>query len=183
MAKKVLLITGSPRPEGNTNTLASAFAAGAMAAGNEVQILDAASCNLDGCHGDGSCFERGYCGLKDDGVKLHELMCWADVLVLCSPVYWKGFSSQIKRVIDRFHPYCAPKGRAACTVKETYLIAAALMPGMDAFTAMQDEFAHINAVLDFKPCGELLVPGVDGPGEIQGKPEYIEQAVQMGYRI
>lgn len=183
MAKNVLVITGSPRKNGNTNTLAQAFIAGAMAAGNEVQVFDAPSVNLDGCHGDGSCFERGFCGLKDDGVELHKLMCWAEVLVLVSPVYWKGFSSQIKKVIDRFHPYCAPKGRAACSVKETYLIATAMMPDMDTFSAMKDEFAHINTVLQFKDCGQLLIPGLDGPDEISEHEEYIAQAVDMGYHI
>lgn len=183
MAKNILMITGSPRKEGNTNSLASAFMAGAIASGNEVKVFDGANCNLDGCHGDGSCFERGYCGLQDDGVELHKLMCWAEVLVLVSPVYWKGFTSQIKRVIDRFHPYCAPKGRAACTVKETYLISAAMMPGEDAFSAMKDEFAHINAVLQFKNCGELLVPGLDGPEEAAGKEELLMKAVMMGYNV
>ena len=39
MGKKVLIITGSPRQKGNTNALATAFASGAVAAGNEVQVL------------------------------------------------------------------------------------------------------------------------------------------------
>lgn len=39
MGKKVLIITGSPRQKGNTNALAAAFASGAVAAGNEVEVL------------------------------------------------------------------------------------------------------------------------------------------------
>ena len=34
MGKKVLIITGSPRLKGNTNALVTAFASGAVAAGN-----------------------------------------------------------------------------------------------------------------------------------------------------
>ena len=52
MGKKVLIITGSPRLKGNTNALATAFASGAVAAGNEVEVFDAATANLNGCHAD-----------------------------------------------------------------------------------------------------------------------------------
>ena len=51
MGKKVLIITGSPRQKGNTNALAAAFASGAVAAGNEVEVFDAATANLHGCSG------------------------------------------------------------------------------------------------------------------------------------
>ena len=103
MGKKVLIITGSPRLKGNTNALATAFASGAVAAGNEVEVFDAATANLNGCHADKSCEQRGCCGQKDDGVRMNELMREADVLVLASPVYWSGFTSQIKTAIDRFY--------------------------------------------------------------------------------
>jgi multimeric flavodoxin WrbA len=95
MGKKVLIITGSPRLKGNTNALVTAFASGAVAAGNEVEVFDAATANLNGCHADKSCEQRGCCGQKDDGVRMNELMREADVLVLASPVYWSGFTSQI----------------------------------------------------------------------------------------
>ena len=93
MGKKVLIITGSPRLKGNTNALVTAFASGAVAAGNEVEVFDAATANLNGCHADKSCEQRGCCGQKDDGVRMNELMREADVLVLASPVYWSGFTS------------------------------------------------------------------------------------------
>ena len=109
MGKKVLIITGSPRLKGNTNALATAFASGAVAAGNEVEVFDAATANLNGCHADKSCEQRGCCGQKDDGVRMNELMREADVLVLASPVYWSGFTSQIKTAIDRFHPHILAK--------------------------------------------------------------------------
>lgn len=117
MGKKVLIITGSPRQKGNTNALATAFASGAVAAGNEVEVFDAATANLHGCSGDKSCEQRGYCGQKDDGVQMNELMRQADVLVLVSPIYWSGFTSQIKRAIDRFYQFSFPKGRETLHIK------------------------------------------------------------------
>ena len=45
MGKKVLIITGSPRLKGNTNALVTACASGAVAAGNEGEVFDAATAN------------------------------------------------------------------------------------------------------------------------------------------
>ena len=118
MGKKVLIITGSPRLKGNTNALVTAFASGAVAVGNEVEVFDAATANLNGCHADKSCEQRGCCGQKDDGVRMNELMREADVLVLASPVYWSGFTSQIKTAIDRFYQFSFPKGRETLHIKD-----------------------------------------------------------------
>ena len=181
--RKILVITGSPRPEGNTNTMAKAFIMGAEAAGHEVEVFDAAKANVEGCHGDQSCFKRGCCGLKDDGVRMNELMQWADLLVLCAPVYWAGFPSQIKRVIDRFYQFSAPKGRATCTVKETFLISACANPDAAMFEGVLGTYRLVDDLLGFTSIGELLVPGLAGPDAIDEKPEILEKAVRAGYLL
>jgi len=138
-------------------------------AGNDVKFFDAVKADLDGCHGDASCHGRGYCALKDDGVKLHELLCWADVLVLSTPVYFKGFSSYIKTVIDRLYPYVAPKGREAISVKESYLIATAASPSKDIFGPMKEEFALVNEKCQFECAGCLCANGVAGLNAVEEK--------------
>jgi len=184
MAKKILIITGSARKESNTTAMANAFAAGAVAAGNEVRIFNAATAQLaDGCHGDGSCHERGYCGIPDDFAQVHEGMCWADVLVLASPVYFKGFNAQIKRVTDRFYSYAAPKSRENVTVKETYLLAAAGNPDSSVFDAMDASFTLMNDLLKFKCAGKLLAAGCRGAGEAAKDEALLKQAVEMGFKV
>ena len=183
MGKNILMITGSPRANGNSNTLAAAFAGGATAAGNTVEVLDACSLQMDGCHGDASCHERGCCGLKDDGVKLHELMCSSDVLVLVTPIYWKSFSSQIKKVVDRLYPFAAPKPRALCTVKESCLIATAGNPDPAVFGPIKEEFELVNTLLKFECKGMVLAPGLGGPDAVDEHPEYIKEAARLGMRV
>ena len=183
MSKKVLVITGSFRKEGNTNSLAKAFVAGALAAGHEVEVFDACQAKMDGCHGDGSCHQRGRCGLKDDGQKMFDLMCWADTLVLVSPVYWGGFTSYIKKAIDRFYPFFGEKARQKCTIKETVLIAAAMSPDQSAFDAMRMEFDQINAVLGFEKKAELLAPGLGKPDEAGKDEALLFKAAMLGSNL
>ena len=183
MGKKILVITGSPRAEGNSNTLVSAFASGAIAAGHEVEIFDAGHAKMDGCHADKSCEKRGRCGMKDDGQKMGDLMMWADALVLASPLYWKGFTSQIKIAIDHFYPFSFPKGKETIHIKETGLIATAMMPDESAFDCMVGEYEHINAVLGWESSFKLLCPGLDGAEDVSRHPEYISLAVKYGMEM
>ena len=183
MGKNILIITGSPRANGNTNNLVKAFSKAATAAGHKVEYFDAVKADMHGCHGDQNCFKTGRCGLKDDGLKMYELMEWAEVLVLASPVYWKGFTSWIKRAIDRFYVYASPKGRANCSVKESYLIAAAGNPDPAIFDAMKQEFDLVNQLLHFRKAGELLAGGLKGPEDYKDHPEFIQKAADMGCKV
>ena len=183
MGKKILVITGSPRANGNSNALVSAFAGGAIAAGNEVEIFDAGHAKMDGCHGDQSCKERGYCGMKDDGVKMRELMTWADVLVLASPVYWKGFTAQMKLALDHFYQFAFPKGRESLKIKEAGLIATAMAPDQSVFDCMVGEYEHIIGLLGFENKFTLLCPGLDAMGEVAAHSDYIAAAVKLGMEI
>lgn len=183
MSKKILIITGSPRAKGNSNTIVSAFAGGAIAAGNEVEIFDASSAKMDGCHADASCAKRGYCGLKDDGVRMSELMRWADVLVLASPVYFKGFTAQIKLAIDHFFQFIFPAGKELMTVKEIGLIGTAKSEDPTMFDCMVGEYEYICAALGLESKFTLLCGSLAGPDDVKDHPEYIAAAVKYGMEI
>lgn len=183
MAKNILIITGSPRIHGNSNTLVKAFAGGAIAMGNSVEVFDTCHAKLEGCHADKSCEKRGYCGIKDDGVKLRELMCWADVLILASPIYWKGFTAQIKLAIDHFYQFAFPKGRATISIKETGLISTAMSPDERIFDSMVGEYEHINEMLGFESSFKLLCPGLDDEDSLSEHPDYIASAVRYSMKI
>ena len=183
MGKKVLIITGSPRLKGNTNALVTAFASGAVAAGNEVEVFDAATATLNGCHADKSCEQRGCCGQKDDGVRMNELMREADVLVLASPVYWSGFTSQIKTAIDRFYQFSFPKGRETLHIKDLYLIAASANPDSAMFNDVVHAYEQLCELLHFDKGGTLLCPGLAGADDLENHQEFLEKAVKMGMAI
>ena len=51
MSCKVLVVTGSPRVGGNSDTLAEAFIEGAKSAGCEVRRIDAGRAKIAGCLG------------------------------------------------------------------------------------------------------------------------------------
>ncbi len=183
MAHKIVVITGSFRKNGNSLILANAFIKGAEQAGNEVRVFDAAKANMDGCHGDASCHKNGYCGLKDDGVQLHELLAWADTMVLVSPLYFQGFASPVKKVIDRFYPYAAAPARAKLGVKTAMLIATGATREESDFRAMEQVFDHALKILKIEDGGKFFATGLKAPGEAFNHDSYIRKAVRMGMQV
>ncbi len=57
MSKHIVVLSGSPRKDGNTVRLADAFIEGAKAAGKEISLFRVAGLQIGGCRG---CGERLY---------------------------------------------------------------------------------------------------------------------------
>ena len=105
MDKKILIINGSPRKNGNTATLIGWVAEGAESAGATVTIVDAAHLKykIAGCCSCYSCqvSEQFRCAIPDEASDVVALFPEYDLIVFASPVYFFGLSSQIKMIIDR----------------------------------------------------------------------------------
>ena len=99
--KKVLILSGSPRKGGNSDTLCDEFMKGAIEAGNEVEKVFVAGKNIGYCKACYACKDTGVCVIKDDMAEVLQKMLDADVIVLSSPVYFYSISAQLKAVIDR----------------------------------------------------------------------------------
>lgn len=100
MAKNVLIISGSPRKGGNSDTLCEQFAAGARAAGHRVEKVSLAGKQIGFCRGCYAC-RSGHCPQQDAARGIIEKMLTADVIVLGTPVYFYTMCAQLKALIDR----------------------------------------------------------------------------------
>lgn len=98
MNKKVLIIKGSPRAEGNTATMADIFAKGAIENHNTVTEIVLKDKTIIDCCGCAICQQNGGKCVQDDDMNE---MYKADVIVLACPVYFYTWPSLMKRMIDR----------------------------------------------------------------------------------
>lgn len=99
--KKILILSGSPRKNGNSDILCDEFMRGALEAGNEVEKIRVAEISIGYCRACYACRETGVCAIKDDMAEVLQRMIDADVIVLASPVYFYSIDAQLKAVIDR----------------------------------------------------------------------------------
>lgn len=104
--KKVLILEGSPRPNGNSCILSGKFARGAEEAGHSVETVMVSRKKLSGCLGCNACYRNGgTCVQKDNMEEIRAKMLEADVIVLASPIYFYSMTAQMKTLIDRTYAF------------------------------------------------------------------------------
>lgn len=87
MSKKIVVITGSPRKNGNSFAMTEAFIKAAEAKGHTVTRFDAADMTIGGCHACETCYKTGKaCSFDDDFNTIAPAALDADVIVF-SPLY------------------------------------------------------------------------------------------------
>lgn len=101
MSKKVLILSGSPRKNGNSDLLCNEFLRGAQEAGHTVEKIRVQEKKVACCLACYACREVGTCVIKDDMAQIMQQIIDCDVLVLASPVYFYSIDAQLKAVIDR----------------------------------------------------------------------------------
>ncbi len=98
---KILTIQGSPRLKGNTAEVLSLFE---EQVGHDVERTDIVKHDVKPCISCYKCQERldePGCVHKDDAQAIFEKMIEADAIVFASPLYFWGFSAQLKALMDR----------------------------------------------------------------------------------
>ena len=177
--KKVLILSGSPRKGGNSDTLCDEFMRGAREAGNEVEKIRVSEKKIGYCTGCYYCQKSGgVCAIKDDMNELLQKMIDADVIVLASPVYFYSIDAQLKTVIDRtVARWLEVKN------KEFYYIATS------ADKDQKSQERTIECFRGYAECvegavekGVIYATGVYQKGEIQNSPALAE-AYQMGLKV
>ena len=176
---KVVVLTGSPRRNGNSTYLAEQFIRGAEEQGHEVFRFDCAFKEVEPCRGCNHCGMDGKCIFNDDFQELRPHLLEADVVVFATPMYYFSFSAQMKRVIDRFY---AINGRIKGAPKQ----AAFLMTYADtARKEAEPMLMHYRTLLEYlgwTSVGEVLAPGVWTAGSIRHT-DYPQQAHRLGKRL
>lgn len=96
---KVLIISGSPRKNGN-NEKAIKFAFDLLD-DYEIDIFFLSEKKVAPCKACDYCKKHGKCVIKDDMQEIYKKAVDADAIIVSSPVYFGTVSSQLKAVFDR----------------------------------------------------------------------------------
>lgn len=103
----VLVINGSPRPNGNTAKMVNAFAEEAVAAGHKVSVVQIGNKDIRGCKNCDACRRtlNGNCVQQDDMQELYPLMRECEMLVIASPIYYYSMTGQTHCFIERCYAF------------------------------------------------------------------------------
>lgn len=107
----ILVLNGSPRPNGNTAAMVSAFSEGAMEKGHQVTSINVCQKKIAGCLACEYCHTKGNgkCIQNDDMQEVYPVLEEAEMIVLASPVYYHSFTGQIQCAVNRIYALDKPK--------------------------------------------------------------------------
>ena len=107
----ILVLNGSPRPNGNTAAMVDAFLEGAVEKGHQVTVVNVCRKKIAGCLACEYCHTKGKgkCVQQDDMQEVYPVLEEAEMIVLASPVYYHSFTGQLQCAINRIYALDKPK--------------------------------------------------------------------------
>ena len=180
----ITTLLGSARKKGHTATVLGWVEAELETLGHSVERIYLNSKTIGGCLGCGKCKEKSDqigCVQKDDAIDVLGKMIASDAVVYASPVYFWGFTAQIKRLIDRSYAlvtnYHQPGHTSLMKDKPLGL----LVTGADAYEnnaeGLFDAFDRIADFLLAPTAGTLYAGGCSVPADLPASVR--EQAVEL----
>ena len=182
MAKKIVVLNGSPRKKGNTSTLVKAFSEGAESAGNTVTEFFLSGMDIHGCKGcfGGHSSRECPCVQKDDMNQIYPAVRDCDVVVLATPLYYWNMSGQLRTAIDRLFALEEGEGNLLRgNGRSSALLMAAEGHGFEDVVLYYD---HLMEHLKWTNLGHVLCGGVMNVGDIEGRKE-LDEARELGKSI
>jgi len=176
MAKKVLILSGSPRKGGNSDLLCDQFLRGAKEAGHQVEKLTLREKQIAYCLACDACQKNGgTCVQQDDMAELLDKMIAADAIVMATPVYFYTMNAQMKTLIDRTYArYTQISG------KEFYFVMTAAVGNKALLERTLEGFRGFTACLDgAREKGVIYGTGAWNAGDIRKSPA-MAQAFELG---
>lgn len=170
----ILILNGSPHPNGNTRKMIDAFIEGANIAAHHATVIDICKKNIKGCLACEYCHTKGngVCVQKDDMQEVYGLLAEAEMLVIASPIYYHGISGQLKCAIDRFYAAAYPQ-----KPKHLKKVAMILSSG-DAKMYDGAMFSYKGDFLDYLGLEDMGV--YTAHGSENGSPEKLDEIRSFG---
>jgi multimeric flavodoxin WrbA len=178
---KVTAFLGSPRKNGNTDTLTARLLRGAEEAGHVTETVALRRLTIKPCLGCEQCWKKGHpCIMDDDMLPLYQTIADSDVLVFATPVYWYAPTALMKAFIDRLVPFNRPQGRPLIQGKGAILVVAYEEEGPEAAGPLVRMFELSFRYLGLRFLHRLVIDRLGTKGAVLGRPEALESAYEAG---
>lgn len=107
---KVLLLNGTLNQESDIDKIYSSILDELKTKGFEIDSILLRDLNVAACQGCFDCWVKspGECRTADDGRKVAKKMVQSNLIIHFTPITFGGYSSELKKVIDRFLPTILP---------------------------------------------------------------------------
>jgi multimeric flavodoxin WrbA len=184
---KLLGIMGSPRIEGNTDLLLDEALKGAKNQGVETEKIVVDTLKISPCREYYGCLKDGNCVIRDDMDAIYPKLLEADRIIVASPMFFYGVTSQLKALIDRCQAIWARKyvlkQKLSDKERKGAFIAVGATKGNQLFEGSILVIKYFLKAIDVQYTDELFIRGIDKKDEIKNNPTALSEAFELGKRL
>jgi multimeric flavodoxin WrbA len=185
---KIITLLGSAKKKGNTATVLGWVEEELTRRGHQIERVYLNAKSINGCLGCAKCRQfpdEVACVQSDDAPDILERMIAAEAALFASPIYFWGFSAQIKALIDRGYSLVTNYHQPGHTSLLEGQRQALLVTGADGYqNKAEPVFTAFDRMVEFykaTKAGELYVEHCTTPSKMD--PQVESQAVALARQL
>lgn len=156
----------------------------------QIEKLIVCDYNIAPCQECGDCKTTGKCKVDDDMQAIYPKLLNADVLIIGSPIFFKGLPAQLKALIDRCQCLWAKKYVLKKPLRDVeklslrgYFVSAGGLKTIKTFDGAILTLKAWFVVLNMAYSDQLVFPAIDEKDSIQKVPGALDEAFELGKRL
>jgi|GEM_PF-303734 len=175
---KALIILGSPRRGGNTETVLEVMAEVLQGSGCQVARVCLNETEMRGCQGCMYCKKvSDHCCQKDGMTEIYDLIQSSDLVIMGTPVYLYDVSGQFKLFVDRCFAFWERSYQGRIKPGKTAVLVVVLgQDNLQLGHGVADKYTDLFRNFGFSRVEPLVLPGVNARGTMQKSPDRLNAA-------
>ena len=174
-------LQGSPRKNGNTGYLLSAFMNKLEKLGAQVKVIEADKKKIMPCIECSVCEKEGFCPLDDDmNSEIYPLLRQADIIVAATPIFFYSVPAQLKALIDRSQALWARKYSLDLNDpnqkwRRGFLLSLGATKGKNLFDGLHLTIKYFLDAVGTSLEGSLTYRQIENPGDMEKHPSVLKE--------
>jgi multimeric flavodoxin WrbA len=164
----IVAIYGSPRRGGNSDVMLDVFLSSVQPTDTIIKIIPS-ELSFSQCRGCRVCEKTGVCVFDDEIKKVSNHLLQADRVIISAPIFFYGFPSALKALIDRSQVLWSRKYllKEGMKLKKGFLLAVGATQGKKLFDGVILSSRFFFDGFHCKYQGEVVFRGFDKKAEIK----------------
>jgi len=182
-------LQGSPRKNGNTNYLLSAFMNELEKLGAQIKVIKAGEKEIMPCIECSVCEKEGFCPLDDDmNPEIYPLLRKADIIVVATPIFFYSAPAQLKALIDRSQTLWARRYKLKLNdpgqkYRRGFLLALGATKGKNLFEGLTLTIKYFLDAVGASLEGSLTYRQIENPGDMEKHPSVLKEVKEKANNL
>ena len=182
-------LQGSPRKNGNTSYLLSAFMNELEKLGAQVKVIAADKKNIIPCKEYSVCEKKGFCPINDDmNSEIYPFLRQADVIIVATPIFFYSAPAQLKALIDRSQALWARRYKLKLNdpgqkYRRGFLLALGATKGKNLFEGITLTIKYFLDSIGASLEGSLTYRSIENPGDMQKHPSVLNDIKEEAKKL